>query len=79
MEAILRTNDFTEDYRIVEVLKNPISEQNGLALVLIDKEQFMTGGILCEFDWYLKMLLDSLSNEGQWKFLLKIKLPRVLI
>lgn len=71
-KAILRTNNFSESYKIVEVLKNPISEQNNLALIKIENEEFMTGGLLCDVNQNTLEVLDKLSNKEQWDWLLSI-------
>lgn len=75
MKAILRTNDFSENFKIVKVLKNPISEQINLAEVEYEGKVFITGGILCKLDDITFEVLDGLTNEEQWKLLLATKLP----
>jgi len=78
MIAILRTNDFTRDYEIVTVLKNPYSESVELAKVKIEGEEVLTGGILCGFSTITCSVLNTLSPEEQWDWLTSIKSPNLL-
>lgn len=77
MKAILRTNNYNENYKIVDILKNPISETNQLAKVLIDGEIYYTGGILCKITEITLNVLNSLSNKEQWDWLLSIHSPNL--
>lgn len=79
MLAILRTNNFNEPFKIVNIIKNPVSEKNSLAMVNIDGEIYMTGGILCEInDITIKVLNDMLPEE-QWNWLMSIKCPNLYV
>lgn len=73
MEAILRTNNYTEDYKMVTVIKNPIDERNGMAHVIIDEKEYITGGILVEPSETLINILDNMSPKEQWDFLLSVR------
>lgn len=73
MIAILRTNNYDEGYRIVEVIKNPISKDNQLAHVKYDGKEWMTGGILCEVHPETLRVLNTLSHKEQWDWLKSIK------
>ena len=75
MKVILRTNDFTENFKIVEILKTPTHIKTGLTRVKYDNKIFYTGGILCRLSDIILKVLSELSNEEQWKLLLTIKFP----
>lgn len=76
MKAILRTNRYSDNYKIVNVIKNPISKQNGLALILDENnEQQMTGGILIDYNETTIKFLDTLTHEEQWDWLKSIHTP----
>ena len=77
MKAILRTNDFTEDFKVVEVLKNPVNYKINLARVKYEDEIFLTGGFLVPLDGLLLSILSGLSNEEQWNLLLLCKFPMI--
>ena len=79
MKAILRTNEFSEDYCIVDIIKNPASNNNSLAYILKDGELFYTGGILCEVNNITLSILDKLTNKEQWLWLLSIKCPNLYV
>lgn len=79
MLAILRTNDFEEDFVIVDVIKNPISDTNSLAEVRIDNERCYTGGILCEITDQTINILKKLTPKEQWEWLLSIKCPNLYV
>lgn len=79
MKAILRTNDFSEPYRIVEILKNSTSVNNSLIKIKFNDEIYYTGGILCSVNENTIKVLNSLSNKEQWEWLLSIKCPNLLI
>lgn len=79
MKAILRTNNYDEDYKIVEVLKNPISRNNSMALVLIDGKEYITGGILVEHNNITESILNLLSPKKQWDWLKSISCPDVYV
>ena len=73
MIAILRSNDYTEGYKIVKVLKNPISKNNQLALIEMAGKEFWAGGILCEVHHTTLEVLGKLSNKEQFDWLKSIK------
>ena len=73
MKAILRTNDFSENYVIVDVVKNPISATNKLAEVIENGKTVWTGGILCEYSSRTIAVLDSLTESEQWNWLMSIR------
>ena len=73
MIAVLRTNDFSEGYKIVTVLKNPISEKNQLARVEYGGKEHMTSGILCEAHHTTVETLGKLTHEEQWNWLKSVK------
>ncbi|MDA3855235.1 MAG: hypothetical protein PF569_03180 [Candidatus Woesearchaeota archaeon] len=79
MYAILRTNDFDEDYKIVEVLRNPISENISLAEVQIIDKVFWTGGILCKITAETLEILERQSPKEQWEWLKSIKYPNLYL
>ena len=61
MKAILRTNDFSEPYRIVEILKNSTSINNSLIKIKFNDEIYYTGGILCSVNENTIKVLNSFS------------------
>lgn len=73
MKAILRTNDYNEEYKIVTVIKNPIAKDNGLAHVLIDGKEYWTGGILCEYHEATISALNFMKPKQQYDWLRTIK------
>lgn len=74
MEAILRTNNYDDNYEIVEVVKNPIAKNNGLAHIIDGNgEEKWTGGILIKKDLTTMKVLDSLSPLEQWEWLRGIR------
>lgn len=73
MKAILRTNDYSENYQIVEVIKNPIAENNSMAHIIIDGKEMWTGGILCEFNLLTCAVLDKLTPKEQWDWLISVR------
>lgn len=73
MKALLRTNDYSEGVRVVDVIKNPISKTNGLAHVIIDGEERMTGGMLFEINEITMKVLKDLTPKEQWDWLRSIK------
>jgi hypothetical protein len=79
MLAILRTNNFSEDYKIVEIIKNPISSTNGLAEIGLDGETLWTGGILCSIHDSTLKVLNNMLPEEQWKWLCSIKCPNLYV
>ena len=78
MKAILRTNDYTKNYEIVEVVRNPISKENGLAEIIDSEGEIKwTGGILVDVNESTLYMLDLMSNKEQWDWLCSIKAPKV--
>jgi hypothetical protein len=74
IKAIHRTNNFKENYEIVDVINNPISETNFLAKIRKENgEEFITGGILCEINPITISILNKLNNEEQWNWLCSIR------
>lgn len=73
MKALLRTNDYSEGVKVVEVIKNPISKTNGLAHVIIDGEEKWTGGMLFEINDITIKVLETMTPKEQWDWLLSIK------
>lgn len=70
MKAILRTNDYNQNYEIVDIIKNPISDNNGLAHIIDSSgEEKWTGGILIEVDQRTMTVLDNLTNKEQYDWL----------
>lgn len=76
MKAILRTNVYDENYRIVDVIKNPFSENNHMALINENGIEYMTGGILVDYNETTIKVLDTLTPEKQWDWLKSIKVPK---
>lgn len=79
MYAILKTNDFNENYKIVKILRNPVSDTISLAEVEINNGIFWTGGILCKITSETLGILDRQSPKEQWEWLLSIKSPNLYI
>ena len=77
--AILRTNDYQEDFKVVKVLKNPISENNSLAEISFNGQIFWSGGILCEYNNITLNVLEKLTPKEQWDWLLSIKCPKIYV
>lgn len=75
MKVILRTNDFSEGLKVVEVLEKPDDSRIGLTKVKYLDEVFYTGGILCRLCDSIWNALEPLSPEEQWELLLNIKFP----
>ena len=74
MKAILRTNAYDEPYEIVEVIKSPISERNGLAIVKRkDGAEIWTGGILCEVHPTTIKILNTMTGKEQFDWLSGIR------
>lgn len=74
MEAILRTNGYNDKYEVVEVLKNPISKANSLALIIdVDGTEKWTGGILIENNPTTRKVLDGLTPLEQWGWLKSVR------
>ena len=72
--AILRTNNYDENFEMVTVIKNPISEKNHLALIeKNDKKQYMTGGILVKYHPTTKVILEKMSFKEQYQWLSSLK------
>jgi hypothetical protein len=77
MKAILRTNNYDKNFDIVEVIQNPISKTNNLALVrLSNGKEVITGGILIDYNPLTEKILNSMNYKGQWIWLLTIKRPK---
>jgi hypothetical protein len=73
-KAILRTSNYKEDFKIVSIIKNPISEKNGLAKVLCDGEALWTGGILVDVNPKTIKVLETMNPKEQWDWLVGIRL-----
>ena len=74
MKVILRTSDFSEGLRIVEIIEVP-KDNKGLIKVKDGDEVFYTGGILCRLHHTTFAALEDLSAKEQWELLLNIKFP----
>lgn len=75
MKAILRTNDFSENFIIVDVLKNPVSDKVNLARVQYEDEIFLTGGFLISLNEVTFNIFMKLSNMDQWSLLVSCNTP----
>lgn len=58
MKAIHKTDSVNEPFEIVEVIKNPISHKNGMALIKNSEGKIqMTGGLLFQpIEWLIEAL-----------------------
>lgn len=77
VKAILRTNDFSKRFIIVNVLKNPVSDKVNLARVQYEEEVFLTGGFLVPLNEVTFDTFRKLSIKEQWEFLVSCNTPMV--
>ena len=77
MKAISRTNNYSENYKIVDAKRNRINSKNGLALVEIDGKEYFSGAIVVEDNPITRKVLDSLTPKEQYEWLRSIMRPYV--
>jgi hypothetical protein len=71
---ILHITPSSEGYEEVELLANRISRKNGLALILKNGQEFMTGGFLIKDTPKIREILDSIPSNQQYEFVREFKM-----